>query len=251
MYIQITIYYYLNEMENKLKIQIWSDIMCPFCYIGKRRLENAINQFGHQETIEIEWKSFQLDPNFIASEDDNLVEHLAEKYRKDKDWAIEMLENMTQNAANSGLEFHFEKSIMANSFNAHRLLHLAKQKQLGSELKELLFKAYFTDGQDVNNKETLKQLGIQVGLHANEIDEVLNSNSFSKEVEEDMLTAQKIGIQGVPFFVFDNKYAVSGAQHVETFVKTLEKVWEEGQFDSKITILSSTTGDSCGIDGCN
>jgi protein disulfide-isomerase len=238
-------------MENKLKIQIWSDIMCPFCYIGKRRLENAINQFGHQETIEIEWKSFQLDPNFIASEDDNLVEHLAEKYRKDKDWAIEMLENMTQNAANSGLEFHFEKSIMANSFNAHRLLHLAKQKQLGSELKELLFKAYFTDGQDVNNKETLKQLGIQVGLHANEIDEVLNSNSFSKEVEEDMLTAQKIGIQGVPFFVFDNKYAVSGAQHVETFVKTLEKVWEEGQFDSKITILSSTTGDSCGIDGCN
>jgi protein disulfide-isomerase len=238
-------------MENKLKIQIWSDIMCPFCYIGKRRLENAINQFGHQEAIEIEWKSFQLDPNFIASEDDNLVEHLAEKYRKDKDWAIEMLENMTQNAANSGLEFHFEKSIMANSFNAHRLLHLAKQKQLGSELKELLFKAYFTDGQDVNNKETLKQLGIQVGLHANEIDEVLNSNSFSKEVEEDMLTAQKIGIQGVPFFVFDNKYAVSGAQHVETFVKTLEKVWEEGQFDSKITILSSTTGDSCGIDGCN
>ncbi|AOZ98892.1 MULTISPECIES: DsbA family oxidoreductase [Flavobacterium] len=238
-------------MENKLKIQIWSDIMCPFCYIGKRRLENAISQFGHQDAIEIEWKSFQLDPNFIASDDDNLVEHLAEKYRKDKDWAIEMLENMTQNAANSGLEFHFEKSVMANSLNAHRLLHLAKKQNLGSELKELLFKAYFTDGKDVNNKETLKQLGIQVGLNVDKVDEVLNSNSFTREVEEDMQMAQKIGVQGVPFFVFDNKYAISGAQHVETFVKTLEKVWEEGQFESKITILNATSADSCGIDGCN
>ncbi|KDN56636.1 DsbA family oxidoreductase [Flavobacterium seoulense] len=238
-------------MENKLKIQIWSDIMCPFCYIGKRRLEDAITQFGHQDAIEIEWKSFQLDPNFIASEDDNLVDHLAEKYRKDKDWAIEMLENMTQNAANSGLEFHFEKSIMANSLNAHRLLHLAKQNQLGSELKELLFKAYFTDGEDVNDKATLQRLGTELGLDANKVEEVLNSNAFTKEVEEDILMAQKIGVQGVPFFVFDNKYAISGAQHVETFTKTLEKVWEEGQFESKITILNATSEDSCGIDGCN
>ncbi|RVT79722.1 DsbA family oxidoreductase [Flavobacterium sufflavum] len=238
-------------MENKLKIQIWSDIMCPFCYIGKRRLENAITQFGHQDTIEIEWKSFQLDPNFIASEDDNLVEHLAEKYRKDKDWAIETLENMTQNAANSGLEFHFEKSVMANSFHAHRLLHLAKKQNLGSQLKELLFKAYFTNGEDVNNKETLKQIGIQAGLDPNKIDEVLNSNSYADEVQQDMLAAQKIGVQGVPFFIFDNKYAISGAQHVETFVKTLEKVWEEGDFESKITILNATSENSCGIDGCN
>lgn len=239
------------KMENTLRIQIWSDIMCPFCYIGKRRLENAITQFGHQDAIEIEWKSFQLDPNFIASEDDNLVEHLAEKYRKDKEWAIEALDNMTQNAANSGLEFHFEKAIMANSFNAHRLLHLAKQHHLSSELKELLFKAYLTDGKDINDKETLKQLGIQIGLNAYEIDEVLNSNSYSKEVKEDIQMAQKIGIQGVPFFVFDNKYAVSGAQHVETFVKTLEKVWKEGDFESKITILNSENTDACGIDGCN
>lgn len=238
-------------MENKLKIQIWSDIMCPFCYIGKRRLENAITLFGHQDTIEIEWKSFQLDPYFVASKDDNLVDHLAEKYQKDKDWAIEMLENMTQNAANSGLEFHFEKAIMANSFNAHRLLHLAKQHHLGSELKELLFKAYLTDGKDINDIETLKQLGIQIGLNPYLIDQVLNSNSYSKEVAEDIQMAQKIGIQGVPFFVFDNKYAVSGAQHVETFVKTLEKVWEEGNFESKITILNSENTDACGIDGCN
>lgn len=238
-------------MENKLKIQIWSDIMCPFCYIGKRRLEKAIAQFGHQDGIEIEWKSFQLDPNFIASEDDNLVDHLAEKYRKDRDWAIESLENMTQNAKNSGLDFHFEKAIMANSLNAHRLMHLAKKHQLGNELKELLFKAYLTDGKDINNTETLKKLGTEVGLDANALNEVIDSNAYTKEVQEDIVMAQKIGIQGVPFFVFDNKYAVSGAQHVETFVQTLEKVWEEGQFESKITILNSASGDSCGIDGCN
>ncbi|MFA9192040.1 DsbA family oxidoreductase [Flavobacterium sp. FZUC8N2.13] len=238
-------------MENKLKIQIWSDIMCPFCYIGKRRLENAIHQFGHQDAIEIEWKSFQLDPNFVASEDDNLADHLAEKYRKDKDWAIESLESMTQNAANSGLDFHFEKAIMANSFHAHRLLHLAKGHQLGNELKELLFKAYLTDGEDINNKETLSKLGIQVGLDAKSITEVLNTNAFADKVQQDIEMAHKLGIQGVPFFVFDNKYAISGAQHEETFVKTLEKVWEEGKFESKITILEAPDANSCGIDGCN
>jgi protein disulfide-isomerase len=238
-------------MENKLKIQIWSDIMCPYCYIGKRRLEAALAQFGHENAIEIEWKSFQLDPNFIASGDDNIVKHLAEKYRKDTDWAIEALENMTQNAQNSGLDFHFEKSIMANSFNAHRLLHLAKKHQLGTELKELLFKAYLTDGEDVNDKETLKKIAIQVGLKTNTIDEVLSSNMYAEEVQQDMIMAQNIGIQGVPFFVFDNKYAISGAQHVETFVKTLEKVWKEGKYDSKITILNTNNENSCDIDGCN
>ncbi|MBD0725717.1 disulfide bond formation protein DsbA [Flavobacterium sp. L1I52] len=238
-------------MENKLKIQIWSDIMCPFCYIGKRRLENAIDQFGHQDAIEIEWKSFQLDPNFIASEGDNLAEHLAEKYRKDQEWALESLKNTAQTAANSGLEFHFEKVTMANSFNAHRLLHLAKQQQLGSELKELLFKAYFTDGKDVNDTETLKELAIKAGLEAQTIDSVLTSDAFDKEVQQDILRAQQIGVQGVPFFVFDNKYAVSGAQYEQTFLNVLEKVWEEGQFQSKITILNSSESNSCNLEGCD
>ncbi len=238
-------------MENKLKIQIWSDIMCPFCYIGKRRLENAIDQFGHQDAIEIEWKSFQLDPNFIASEGDNLAEHLAEKYRKDQEWALESLKNTAQTAANSGLEFHFEKVIMANSFNAHRLLHLAKEQQLGSELKELLFKAYFTDGKDVNDTETLKELAIKAGLEAQTIDSVLTSDAFDKEVQQDILRAQQIGVQGVPFFVFDDKYAVSGAQYEQTFLNVLEKVWEEGQFQSKITILNSSESNSCNLEGCD
>lgn len=238
-------------MENKLKVQIWSDIMCPYCYIGKRRIEEALAQFSHKEAVEIEWKSFQLDANFVASADDNMAEHLAEKYRKDKEWAQEMMDSMTQNAKNSGLDFHFEKAIMANSFNAHRLLHLAKKNKVSNELEELLFKAYLTDGKNINDLATLAQLGQQVGLDGKEIEAVLHSDAYAKEVKEDILMAQNIGVQGVPFFVFDNKYAVSGAQHVETFVKTLEKVWNEGQFDSKITLLNTTEGENCGIDGCN
>jgi predicted DsbA family dithiol-disulfide isomerase len=238
-------------MQNKLKIQIWSDIMCPYCYIGKRRIEAALEQFDNRDAVEIEWKSFQLDASFVASKDDDMAEHLATKYQKDKDWAQEMMDSMTQNAKNSGLDFHFEKAVMANSFNAHRLLHLAKKHNLSDALKELLFKAYLTEGKDVNNLLTLSKLGLEVGLDFKEIEAVLQSDVYAKEVKDDIIEAQSIGVQGVPFFVFDNKYAVSGAQHVETFVKTLEKVWEEGKFTSKVTILETKDGDSCGIDGCN
>jgi protein disulfide-isomerase len=149
------------------------------------------------------------------------------------------------------LDFHFEKAIMANSFNAHRLLHLAKKHQLSDPLEELLFKAYLTDGKNINDLDTLTQLGIEAGLNKTEIEAVLHSDEFAEAVKEDIQMAQNVGVQGVPFFVFDNKYAVSGAQHIETFVKTLEKVWEEGDFDSKITVLNSNNENSCDIDGCN
>jgi len=238
-------------MENKLKVQIWSDITCPFCYIGKRRIEGALAQFEHKDAVEIEWKSFQLDANFVASPEDNTIDHLAEKYHKSREWAQETVDNMTQNAKNAGLDFHFEKAILANSYNAHRLLHLAKKYDLGDELKELLFKAYLTDGKNIDDLATLSALAQEAGLNKEEIDAVLHSDDYGDAVKNDIATAQKIGVQGVPFFVFDNKYAVSGAQHVETFVKTLEKVWEEGDFAKKVTLLNSEDGESCGIDGCN
>ena len=238
-------------MENKLKIQIWSDVMCPYCYIGKRRIEGALAQFNHKDAVEIEWKSFQLDANFVASADDNIYDHLAEKYRKDREWAKEMVDNMTQNAKNSGLDFDFDKAILANSYNAHRLLHLAKKHNLGDALKELLFKAYLTDGKNVDDLATLSALGQEVGMDKDLIEGVLNSDAYGDAVKQDMMMAQQIGVQGVPFFVFDNKYAVSGAQHEETFVKTLEKVWEEGDFGPKLTLLNTEEGDSCGIDGCD
>ena len=238
-------------MENKLKIQIWSDIMCPFCYIGKRRIEEALTLFEHKKAVEIEWKSFQLDAGFIPSSDDNLMEHLAEKYQKDIDWAQTMMDNMTQNAKTAGLDFHFEKAVMANSHDAHRLLHLAKRHNLANELEELLFKAYLTDGKDLNNLDTLRELGIEVGLETESIAQVLHSDAYSKEVKQDIQEANAVGVQGVPFFVFDNKYAISGAQPATAFLQTLEKVWQEGQFDSKVTLLNTTTDNSCDINGCD
>jgi protein disulfide-isomerase len=238
-------------MENTLKIQIWSDIMCPFCYIGKRRIEEALQNFEHKDAVAIEWKSFQLDAGFIASADDNMVEHLAEKYRKDNDWAQNMLDNMTQNAKTAGLDFHFEKAVLANSLNAHRLLHLAKKYNLANDLEELLFKAYLTEGKNVNDLNTLAELGLEVGLEGEEIKQVLYSDAFANEVKEDIAAANSIGVQGVPFFVFENKYAISGAQPATAFLQTLEKVWEEGKFESKVTLLNTTTENSCDINGCD
>ncbi|MET0759951.1 MAG: DsbA family oxidoreductase [Flavobacterium sp.] len=238
-------------MDNKLKIQVWSDIMCPYCYIGKRRIEEALALFEHKETVEIEWKSFQLDATFTASPGDNTIDHLAKKYQKDTTWAKEMVANMTQNAKNSGLDFHFEKAILANSFHAHRLLHLAKKHHLSNELEEQLFKAYLTDGKDVNDLKTLSEIGQKIGLDPKAIEQVLHSDAYAKEVKQDIEEANAIGVQGVPFFVFDNKYAISGAQPVTAFVQTLEKVWQEGKFDSKVTLLNSTPTNSCDINGCD
>jgi predicted DsbA family dithiol-disulfide isomerase len=237
-------------MENQLKIQIWSDIMCPFCYIGKRRIEEALSLFDNKDSIAIEWKSFQLDPSFVATPNESIIDHLAEKYRKDTDWAQTMVDNMTENAKRSGLDFHFEKAILANSLHAHRLLHLAKKHNLSNELEELLFKAYLTDGKDVNDLKTLELLGLEVGLEKEAIENVLHSDLYANEVRQDQEQAQSIGVTGVPFFVFDNKYAVSGAQATDVFLKTLEKSWEEGNYKTKLQLQNTTDENSCGIDGC-
>lgn len=237
-------------MENQLKVQIWSDVMCPFCYIGKRKIEEALNQFENKSSVAIEWKSFQLDPNFVATPDETIVDHLAEKYRKDTDWAQTMIDNMTENAKRSGLDFHFEKAILANSLNAHRLLHLAKKYQKADEVKELLFKAYLTDGDNVNDWETLKKIGLQTGLDINEIEQLIHSNEYTTAVIQDQQQAQSLGVTGVPFFVFDNKYAVSGAQPTEVFLKTLEKTWEEGKFTASLEMQNTADANSCGINGC-
>ena len=218
------------KMENKMKIQIWSDVMCPFCYIGKRRIETALSQFKNADSVEIEWKSYQLDPNFVATPGENTVDHLAEKYRKDRSWAESMMAYMTQNAKNAGLEFNFDKAVLANSLNAHRLSHLAKKYQLANAFEELLFKAYLTDGKNVNDRATLTQLALEVGLKEGEIKNVLDTDEYATEVRKDIEEANAIGVQGVPFFVFDDKYAISGAQASDTFLETLEKTWEEGKF---------------------
>lgn len=224
--------------------------MCPFCYIGKRKFENALAQFPHKENIEVIWKSFQLDPTTVTDPSINSVEHLAHK----KGWSKQQAQETTAHVANIakqvGLDFHFDKAVVANSFDAHRLSHLAKKYGRQNELEEKLFKAYFTEGKNTADHSTLLQIGKELGMDEKEISEVLNNTTFSNEVEQDIIEAQQIGVRGVPFFVLDRKYAVSGAQESETFLGALTKAYEE-HTNGIIEPIASGSSCGCGDEGCN
>lgn len=207
-----------------MKIEIWSDIMCPFCYIGKGQLETALAEFPNDE-FEIEWKSFQLDPTISPQPDKDVYTYLAERKGMSVEQSVEMHKGVAERAKSVGLDYHFDKAIIANSFTAHRIIQLAKTKNLGDEMEEVFFKAYFTEGKDLNDGPTLLELAEKAGLDKNETLKVLeNEKLFLSEVHTDIIEGQQIGVQGVPFFVFDRKYAVSGAQPVETFVQTIKEV---------------------------
>ncbi|TDO97120.1 DsbA family protein [Flavobacterium sp. 245] len=207
-----------------MKIEIWSDIMCPFCYIGKRQLETALAKFPENQ-FEIEWKSFQLDPTITPQSGKDVYTFLAERKGMSLEQSKEMHKGVAERAKSVGLDYNFDKAVISNSLEAHRIIQLAKTKKLGDEMEEIFFKAYFTEGRDLNDGPTLIELGEKAGLDKNEILEVLqNENLFLKDVERDITEAQEIGVQGVPFFVFDRKYAISGAQPVEAFVNTLNEV---------------------------
>ena len=213
----------------KMKIEIWSDIMCPFCYIGKRHFEAALKNSPNKQHIEIEWHSFQLDPTIPSTFEkrENVYEYLAKR----KGISYEQSENMhvriIQMAKDARLTYNFDKAIVANSFDAHKLIQLAKTKGLGDEAEERLFLAYFTQGKDFGNHSTLVELGKEIGLTETEITLALESDEFAYKVKQDIQEAQTIGVKGVPFFVFNRKYAVSGAQPISVFEETLEKSFNE------------------------
>jgi predicted DsbA family dithiol-disulfide isomerase len=232
-----------------MKVEIWSDVMCPFCYIGKRRFESALQQFGHKEDIEIEWKSFQLNPDLETDPVTNIDQYLADKKGWTIDYAQQMNAHVTQMAAEVGLTYNFDKAIVANSFNAHRFSHFAKSYGLGLEAEEQLFKAYFTDGKNIDDKKTLINLGTQIGLDAVEVKQVLDSNTYADEVKYDIEQASYLGIKGVPFFVMNNKYGVSGAQAVPVFEQTLSKAFAEWQQENAKPQLEIIEGPTCGTDG--
>lgn len=215
------------ENENTLKIEIWSDIMCPFCYIGKRKIEAALAEFPNRDAIEIEWKSFQLDPTTTSQPGVSSTDYLAKRYGRDRSWAEEMHNNVASQAQQVGLEYHLDKTVIANSFDAHRLSHLAKKHNLGNVLEELIFNAYFKLGKDLADHGTLTELGLEAGLPLTEIQAVLSSDQYGDAVKADIAEAQQIGVKGVPFFVFDRKYAISGAQPTHLFTETLEKAWAD------------------------
>ena len=224
--------------------------MCPFCYIGKRKFENALAQFPHKENIEVVWKSFQLDPTTVTDPSLNSVEHLAHRKGWSTQQALETTAHVANIAKQVGLDFHFDKAVVANSFDAHRLSHLAKKYGKQNELEEKLFKAYFTDGKNTADHSTLLQIGKELGIDEKEISEVLNNTTYSNEVEQDIIEAQHIGVRGVPFFVLDRKYAVSGAQESNTFLGALTKAYEE-HTNGVIEPIASGNSCGCGDEGCN
>ncbi len=212
---------------KKIHVEIWSDVVCPFCYMGKRKFEVALDQFAHNDEVEIEWKSFQLDPNTVSQPGKDVYDYLAERYGRDREWSVATHRNVTERAAEVGLEYNFDKAVIAPTFEAHRAAHFAKSKGQGNDFESLLFKAYFTDGKNIADHAVLADLAASIGLDRQEMLQALSGNAFEADVRQDIVEAQQLRIQGVPFFVFNRKYAVSGAQDPQAFRETLETVWNE------------------------
>lgn len=212
-----------------MKVEIWSDVICPFCYIGKRRFEHALAKFAHKDEVEIVWHSFELDPERESVPGKNIHQLLAEK----KGWSVEQAKEMNDQVAKMakevGLTYDFDKAIPVNTFNAHRISHLAAKHNVQNEMEELLFSSYFTKGINIDDANSLVSLAGQVGIDSKETEQVLKENKYGDDVRQDEEEAREIGINGVPFFVFDRKYAISGAQREDVFIRTLEKVWEESK----------------------
>lgn len=235
-----------------MKVEIWSDLVCPFCYIGKRKFEHALEQFEHKDEIEIQWRSFELQPGLKTDGSKNQYEHLAESKGWTLDYSKKVHDHVTQSAKEVGLEYNFDIAVPANTFNAHRLSHLAAKHGLQGEAEERLFRAYFTEGRDIDDDETLVELGVEIGLPEAEIREMLQGDLYADEVKKDIAKARQVGVQGVPFFVLNNKYAVSGAQPSEVFLEALQKAYEEYEKENAPDLISGADGAACSIDGtCN
>ncbi|GGF47834.1 DsbA family oxidoreductase [Echinicola rosea] len=234
-----------------MKIEVWSDIMCPFCYIGKRRLEAALAEFPHKDEVEVIWKSFLLNPDMKTDPDKSIAEYLAET----KGWTVEQAreagDQVTEMAKEEGLDYDFDKVVVANGRMAHRLLQFAKSAGKGDAMKERLFKAYFTEGANTADPETLARLAVEVGLDADKAKEALESRDLDLLVTQDIYESHQLGVRGVPFFVMNEKYGVSGAQPKETFSQALETSWKEYAEHKPTVQYLSGNGDAaaCDVDG--
>lgn len=228
-----------------MKIEIWSDIVCPFCYIGKRKFEKALNNFSNKDSVEIVWRSFQLDPEMKVVPGQSVHEYLGKRKGTTTAEGKKMNDSIAAIAKEVGLEYNFDKAILNNTMDAQRLLHLAKIQGVQNKVKEALFAAYYTNGKNIGDMETLVAIGEQAGLNGGEVRKMLLSDEYKTAVLQDQEAAAQIGVEGVPFYVFNNKYAVSGAQPTELFAEVLYKVWQE----EKPAIELVASGTFCTTDG--
>jgi predicted DsbA family dithiol-disulfide isomerase len=236
-----------------MKIEIWSDVVCPWCYIGKRRFEAALARFPHRDQVEIEWKSFELDPGALSAaqteehQGDDYAQRLARKYGTSVPGAQKMLDQMTDAAAAEGLDFHFERAVQANTFDAHQVIHLGLERGVQDAVKERLLKAYFTEGEAIGDREVLARVAAEAGLDADEVRAALTEQRYAAAVRADESDAAALGISGVPFFVVDRKYGVNGAQPADQMLEMLQRVWAETH---PLTVVGPADGQACGPDGC-
>ncbi|WP_188904149.1 DsbA family oxidoreductase [Deinococcus aerophilus] len=225
---------------DKLRVDIWSDIACPWCYIGKRRFETALQAFAPQDAVEVVWHSFELDPQAPTENDQNMRGALARKYGRSAQQAQDMMDAMTQTAAGEGLTYHFEQTQLTNTFLAHQLLHLAAERGVQDAMKERLLRAYMTEGRHVGDLDTLTALAAEVGLDSAEVRAALTQGQYGPAVRQDEAQAHALGITGVPFFVLGGKYGVSGAQSPEVLLGALQQVWAETH-PAPLTLLGAAS----------
>lgn len=210
-----------------MRVDIWSDVVCPFCYIGKRRLEHVAAEVGI--VLDIHWHSFELDPDAPARHQQSNTERLAKKYGRTLAQMQDMERSVAELAATEGIDFQWQKANSGNSFNAHRIIQLAQNKGLGNEAEEAFFHAYMTEGLAIGEREVVAQIAERIGLNSVEIIDVLDSQQFSADVRQDEALAQQLNITGVPFFIFDQKVGLSGVQDRTVFLQALQQALQQSQ----------------------
>jgi predicted DsbA family dithiol-disulfide isomerase len=233
-------------MKKTLRVDVWSDIVCPWCAIGKRRLEAALARFAHRDNVEVVWRAFELDPSAPAVREGDSATRIAEKYGRTKAQAEAMIQTVTEAAAKDGLHFELARSRAGNTFDGHRVLHLAAARGLQDAVKERFFRGYMSEGQAIGEHEVLVRLASEAGLATEEVRAVLASDRYAREVREDEETAQRLGIHGVPFFVLAGKYAFSGAQPADVILRGLEQAWASLPEREEVAQMGAV----CGPDGC-
>ncbi len=233
-----------------MRVEIWSDVVCPWCYIGKRHFESALARFEHRDEVEVVWRAFELDPAAPVERVGVYIDRLASKYRIPVAEAEAMVERMTRVGDDVGVDMRFDRARPGNTFDAHRLIHLGLERGVQGAVKERLLAATFTEGRPTGRAETLVEVGVEAGLDETEVRALLAGDRFAGEVREDETLARSFGITAVPYFVLDRKYAVPGAQHPDVLLDVLRQVWAEGAA-APVAVAAADdgacTGDACAV----
>jgi predicted DsbA family dithiol-disulfide isomerase len=231
-----------------MKVEIWSDVACPWCYIGKRRFEAALSAFPHKDAVEVVWRSYQLDPTLPEHYDGTELEYLSTRKGMAPQQVSQMFDHVAQQAKGEGLNYRFDSVVVANSFTAHRLIHLAAVHGKQDAAKERLLSDHFEQGKDIGSREYLASLGRDLGIDAGEVDQLFTTDKYADDVRFDFEEGRSLGISGVPFFVIDRKFGLSGAQPAGTFTAALNQAWQEA---NPLVLVNSGEGEACGPHGCS